>query len=112
MKNNDLEQRFHAYLSKLRNSDGDAYGPKYLSDKMSRFRRLRDKLPNRLLSAITEKTYFEVVETVIKTFDEDKARSAESQYKDYLVVIRLLYEMQNPGKIAPRYSHYGGVRVR
>lgn len=113
MRPKDLEDNFRDYLSSLRNSQGEPYGPKYISDKISRFRKLCDQVSIARLRNITDATYFDVVETVIDRFDDDSNKSpAGSQYKDYLVIVRLLYEMQNSGKSAPRYRHYGGVRIR
>ena len=112
MTADDLEKKFVKFLSRRKKSDGELYAPTYAKDKVSRLRKLFQILPLEKLTNINDSNFFEISEVVMRKFNQPIANNIyQHQYKDYLVVIRLLYEMNNFGKKAKRYAYYGGKKI-
>ena len=104
--------RFIKYLSRRGKKDGSAYGENYIKDKVARLRKLEQLFHPDKLGKITENNYSDFANKVMKTFKQPIGTTKKYyRYADYMVVIRLLYEMNNGGKQAPRYATYGGVKV-
>lgn len=112
MEKNELEKRFVKYLTLKNKKDGSTYGANYIKDKLARLRKLEQLFELEKLENITEKNYFDFANDVMSLFKQPIGVSNRHyRYADYLVIIRLLYEMNNKGKKAPRYAFYGGIKV-
>lgn len=112
MEKNELEMRFVKYLTRKSKKDGSAYGVNYVKDKVARLRKLEQLFQPYKLGAITDKNYFDFADEIMKAFKHPIGTTNKHyKYADYMVVIRLLYEMNNSGKQAPRYAYYAGVKV-
>ena len=113
MKKEDLEIKFVNYLSRKSKKDGSVYGEFYVKDKVARLRKLQQLLPVSTLINITDKNYFPITDKIMKEFSQTVGTTTKVRYKyaDYLVVLRLLYEMNNGGKKVKRYAYYAGVKV-
>jgi hypothetical protein len=112
MKKEDLEIKFVNYLSRKSKKDGSVYGEFYVKDKVARLRKLQQVLPVSTLINITDKNYFHITDKIMKEFSQTVGTTkGRYKYADYLVVLRLLYEMNNGGKQVKRYAYYAGVKV-
>jgi len=112
MKQIELEKKLANFLRRRRKSNGVPYGKRYVKDKISRLRRVASFVPMTALTNVNEGNYIYLIELVIEHFKNREYRSGEFRQincGDYLVVIRLLYEMNNKGKKAKRYMSYRGV---
>ncbi len=113
MQQSDLEIIFIKHLSRRIKRDGSIYGTQYTKDKLSRLRKLYIFFSVKSLANINDDNYFKITNEVISAFPESIGNIKwQYRYADYLVIIRLLYEMNNNGKEAKKYCYYGGVRVR
>ena len=111
MATEKLEESFRLYLSSRKKRDGSTYGPKYVYDKIARLRTLAKHVSARDLSNLNKSNYLSVIDDIIESFESNaEADQTRAAYADHLVVVRLLYEMNNVGKAAPRYTHYGRTR--
>ncbi len=112
MGKEELEERFVGYLTRKMKRDGRLYGKSYLKDKLARLRRLQKILPISKLGNITDENYFELTDKVMKKLNQPIGSIGRNyKYGDCMVVMRLLYEMNNAGKQGKRYVYYGGVKV-
>ena len=112
MNKEEFEEKFIKYLTRKGKRDGSAYGDSYVKDKMARLRKLQQLFPISKLSSISDKNYFEITEAVMKEFKQVIGNTNKHyRYADYMVVVRLLYEMNNGGKQAQRYAYYAGVKI-
>ena len=114
MNQQEYEQEFRVYLIKKIQKQKLILGDSYIKDKMSRLRRLVKILSLSKLLNINENNYTHLIDLVIKYFSTDStvSKSKSKKYKDYLVVLRLAFEMMNNGKIAPTYTHYAGLKIQ
>ena len=111
MEKEELETKFVKFLTRKSKRDGSAYGENYVKDKVARLRKLEKLFPISKLSNITDKNYFDITDEVMKEFKQAIGTTNKHyQYADYMVVVRLLYEMNNSGKQAQRYAFYAGVK--
>ena len=94
--------------------DGKPFGANYVKDKISRMRALSKLISLTMLIDITDDDFIDLIEIVRQQSLATKAVQrgcAVTNSKDHIVVLRLMYEMYNKPKKAPRYTHYAGVRV-
>ena len=112
MEKKEFEEKFVKYLTRRSKRNGSAYGLNYVKDKVARLRKLQQILSISKLNNITDSNYFDITDEVMKQFNQAIGTTNKHyRYADYMVVLRLLYEMNNSGKKAKRYAYYGGVRV-
>ena len=113
MKKEDLEINFVRYLSRKCKKNGSVYGEHYIKDKVARLRKLQQIFPITILANITDKNFFDITDAVMKKFNTPIGTAKKTHYKyaDYLVIVRLLYEMNNGGRQAQRYAYYAGIKV-
>jgi hypothetical protein len=108
-----LIERYKGHLKTLRNSNDEAFGNRYIKDKLSRLRRLLTFVDAKTLCNINEKNFLDVCDEIIEGFPQKyptKSGSPLPKYGDYLVIVRQIYEM-NTNNPAPRYAHYCGLRL-
>ncbi len=114
MELDTIEAQFRRFLHKKKRPDGSPFGENYVKDKISRMRALSKLIPLETLIGMTDNNFVDLIELVHHQSLDTKARegmNAAKKSKDHIVVLRLIYEMYNKPKKAPRYTHYGGIRV-
>jgi hypothetical protein len=114
MELDTIEAEFRRFLHKKRRPDGNPFGENYVKDKISRMRALSNLIALQTLIDITDDGFVDLIELVRHQNSVSKAgrmTSALPSSNDHIVVLRLMYEMYNKPKKAPRYTHYAGVRV-
>lgn len=107
MTEDELVLRFTRYMERKRTADGNEYGLAYVKDKVSRLKRLLKLISVKDLENLTESKFISLIEKIISNFDCAKEGTIHSPYKDHLVALRYVYEMQTK-KSAPRHVVYGG----
>jgi hypothetical protein len=114
MNQQDYEEQFRLYLMNKIKKQKLNFGDNYIKDKISRLRKLVKILGLTKLLNINEENYTKLIDLVIKYFSTDPlaVNSRNKKYMDYLVVLRLAFEMMNNGKIAPIYTHYAGLKIK
>lgn len=105
-----LEERYRKHLASLKRKDGTSYSEKYVWDKLSRLRRIATVITPKELNSISERNFLCVMDGVIKSFAHTESYGIRNKHLDLVVVIRQLYEMNNKNKLAPRHTHYGGIK--
>ena len=111
MKKNNIEEEFINFLNRRIKRDGSAYGSNYIKDKLSRLRKLENLFGPSELANINKDNYFDLADSVMKKMKKPIGKSTLNYvYGDYMVVVRLLYEMNNNGRKAPRYAFYAGKK--
>lgn len=114
MELDTIEAQFRRFLLKKKRPDGNPFGENYVKDKISRMRALSKLISLQTLIDITDDDFVDLIELVRRQNSVTKAgrmSSAAPNSDDHIVVLRLIYEMYNKPKKAPRYTHYAGVRV-
>ena len=105
-----LIDEFREFLLKQRNVDGQAYSPKYISDKLSRLKKLLTVISVKSINNIDEKSFIKLFDKLMVEFDgvyPEKGSRHYHKYNDLLVILRQLYLMKTKKK-APLFIHYGG----
>lgn len=110
MTEDQLVAKFAKFMEKRRISGDVEYGPAYVKDKVSRLKRLLLLVDVNDLSSITESSYVLLTNRIIELFSANQSQHKPKNYKDYLVALRYVYEMQTK-KSAPRHIIYGGKIV-
>ena len=103
-------EHFRLFLMKQKNSDGESYSPKYVSDKISRLKRMLEVLSVNSLLKINDKSFFVLFQKLLNNFNgvyNEEGPRIFHKCNDYLVILRQIYLMQTK-KQAPRFIHYGG----
>ncbi len=108
----ELEKRYVKFLIRRAKMLKKTLGPKYLKDKLSRFRRLVNDFPLLPYENINDRNFLDIIDTLNEKIPAKITAGGKSYHggKDYAVIIRQLYEM-NTNKSAPVYTHYRGVRI-
>ncbi len=114
MELDTIEAQFRRFLHKKKRPDGNPFGEKYVKDKVSRMRALSNLISLQSLIGITDDGFIDLIELVrhqnLATRVKPKGIAVPNS-NDHVVVLRLIYEMYNKPKKAPRYTHYAGIRV-
>ena len=113
MEQEKFEKQFKLFVEKKRSSQNLSSEKKYMKDKVSRLRKLLNIFSLEQLLEVDEDQLLVLTDLLILHFSRitPPRTSKDTRYKDYMVVLRLVYEMMNKGKSAPKYTHYAGRRV-
>ena len=114
MKHNKFEDQFKLFIEKKRSSQNLSSDKTYMKDKVSRVRKLLDIFSVEQFLKMDEDQLLVLTDSLIEHFSHitPPRTGKDTRYKDYVVVLRLVYEMINQGKTAPKYTHYAGRRVK
>jgi hypothetical protein len=112
MNQKEYEEKFRFYLMEKIRRQELFYGDSYVKDKTSRLRKLIQILTLKKLLHINENNYIQCIDLIIEFFSNNQTSSYSKtkKYMDYLVVLRVAFEMVNSGKVAPTHTHYSGQR--
>ncbi len=114
MNQQEYEEQFRIYLKNKIKKQKLIYGNNYIKDKISRLRKLVKILSLTKLLNINKENFTQLIDLVIKHFSTDQiaSNSKRKKYMDYLVVLRIAFELMNNGKNAPIYTHYASMKIK
>lgn len=114
MDTTDFIVKFRDFLTNRKKPNGNNYGDYYASDNTSRLNTLLKKITYEELNELNDSNLSNVVSKVMKSFPKTKSSDNKKtiyNYKDYIVVVRLVYEM-NTGNKAPKNLYYSNRSIR